>query len=406
MTVGIGTRVLYAVNSTSHFGLGCWDSATDRSCGFHQATALARGSFFHNYARGGGTQLVGGLVYLFADDLSVHCVDPATMRACSGYPRVQSLLVGSGHPGLVGGDEGSFRDAVTANGRIYHTLVRDAAGTAVLACWDTNTDAECAGFGGGSGAIAIPMTTNMYDGIRLFFDRDTAGVPTGICVRYDNDHDCYGLTGGALPEVAGLDAALAVPNWTLVGHHHTVGTRTYFNGGFIAGTTDCWDWSTRSHCGRLAPPTVGGIVAAPYGYDNIGDCIFALGDHSIFWTFDEDMNLGCRSGSADAVIYPCICSDGTANWGQVTVVTDLRSGAGPFEEFNVTVFETADPDNELLTASLLDTDGIVDLSVIPTTYPSLTVRVFVKAKVGRNPWATGEVTATEVGWRDQPYLEE
>lgn len=394
-------RIFFTANTATDFGLACWNTATDQSCGFHTAAALPLGVSHHRFARGGGVQLVNDRIFFFDDNNQVHCVQAASFSGCSGYPRALTLA-GSGHPGLQGDDGGGFRSSIQHNGRIY-TTVPSHSNVVVdkMICWDPSTNSDCAGFGAADGAVDLSQS-DMWLGLRLFFRQDPSGNVVGICNQLAVGHECFDLSGNPASQIAGLDAAITQGGGGHRGTPFMYRERTYFNGGFTTSATDCWDWSSRTHCGRLVG-NVGGTATADYGYDAEGDCIYALGDHSIFWTFDIDMNVGCNSGTVDTIVYPCICSDGTAHWGQVTITGDLQSVLGPFNEFQVEVF----PDGAttaVLAQSMMDTDGVLDLDSIPSSYSFLTVRITVEAKPGQDPWAAGNIPHIEVGWRDQPYL--
>jgi len=415
-TAVVGPKIFFS-GQDHRAVLACFDTSTGAPCANSPVLVanLPPSPPYHEGIRGraSGPVLVNDRIYLFSDDNRVHCHLPTDMSRCANYPMSDGLAA-AGLPVRTGdGDTASMTDRIVDDsGKIYvatHYRASPHAGNnggpyadygVQLHCWDTVQAQPCEGFS----TTRLFIFSNGWNSGRLFFNRDTSGTITGVCASRSGTHECVDLSGSPAAKIAGLedsiDTEVAVG---FLGTHtyHEPTNRQLLNGGLSTSTTYCWDFTTSRSCGRIV-----GNNTADYGYAYRGNCIYSLGDTSIFWTFDISMTPGCREGTASATIRPCLCSNGERQWGAVRFSgdRDLLTAAGPFETFDVSIFDPADRSNVLLSDSLLGSNGDLDLSSIPPTLDAVVVEVSVRAKGNADPWATGQVPEVEVGWTDKPHL--
>ncbi|MDY7106844.1 MAG: pilus assembly protein TadG-related protein [Actinomycetota bacterium] len=407
--VAIGARIYYAGQRELDAGVGCWNTATDTSCGYVPLALLPALSNQQFSVRVGGPVVVDGDLYLISDDLRVHCVRVPELSPCLGYPRASGLAA-AGLPPLVPlGGKSPPIDIQVVGSRLYavqqyestHTLgavVVEPGGR--LHCFDTALDAPCPGFGGGTGHVTTMGLSGSGAAGQLFVRRDTSAQPDGVCVnRYDR-HECFGLDGAPLEPVAGLGALIHGTNFDVY-RELDLGGRTFFPGGYLKHSTICWDWTTASGCGT----TVWGATG-DYGYALDGDCFIGLGHHAVFWSFDQEFERPCADASVEGELElrPCACRDGETRWADVVLRgADLAPGVD-FSSFVVTLRNAAT--GELMASlDLLGGDGAVDLTFLDPSVDRLAVTVDAEA-VGDHAWRDGEppVLAFHIG--DRPVLVE
>jgi len=404
-TAVVGTKIFYAGQWDQSF-LACFDVSTEAPCNNSPATVtnLPRNTGHSGQqSRVSATILVNDRIYLFSDDNRVHCYLPTDMSRCSGYP-LSDGLAAAGVPQRTGRDDtASMSDRIADDaGKIYvathYSRGPYASYGVLLHCWDTVRIEPCNGFQ----TNRILTDSNAWLTGRLFFNRNSSGTITGVCATDVSSHACVDLSGNATGQIPGLDATMDAETGFRGTHlYHEPSNRQILNGGLFTSLTYCWDFNTGSSCGRIK-----GNNTEDYGYAYRGNCIYSLGDNSIFWTFDISMTPGCREGTAETSIRPCVCSTGERHWGSVRFIGDdnLLSPTGPFEAFDVTIFDPNDHGIVLFSDSMLGSSGELDLSAIPTSYDSLDVEVFVRMKLGEDPWADGTPPQVEVGWTDKPHL--
>lgn len=405
----VGSQIFYHAQRAADLVLGCFDTGNDAACGGGHivlSSALADPGGDHDYqSRGGGTILAGdGNIYVFSEE-QTFCVDPAAYATCTGFPQAN----GFADAGIVAGTlSGAQQSSIQIGTRIYvsHTWNLEQASLGVrLHCWDTALGAvgdACTGFG----AVQVHATGDPSSSGRLFALRAPngggagPGVAYGVCSIQLIDVVCVDLDGIALPDPADFESGWATLSPVKIGtpFFHDRSNRLFVPSR-STNQTYCYDFNTQSNCGI----TSGGLTG-DYAYTSEGDCIYGLGHESLFWTFDPELNQGCRSAVTTAQIYSCVCADGTKHWGSVAFGGDLDSIFGPFETVEVIVAAPAPDNTEYINMSLMDTDGIIDLAAVPTTHDYLNIEIIVTAKLGENPWLAGEIPTIEVGWRDRVYL--
>ncbi|MDH4146832.1 MAG: pilus assembly protein TadG-related protein [Acidimicrobiia bacterium] len=407
----IGARIYYQAQTASTFGLGCFDTATDTSCGFVGLANLAvsnRGTF---YSRGGGPALAGGKLYLISHDLRWHCVEPSTMTQCASYP-APSGLADDGLPTVA--TSVALNEVEIAGNRAYsvmHYGSQDSLGS-VLTCLDLATDRTCSGFGesGHRTTLARTATGSTGGDGAIFVRYDSSAAPSGICMLRGSSQgmDCVDLNGRNHGVVSGLDPLLNPTSGSTMDMYaelHVDG-RSYFPEGWVRHATLCWDWRTQRSCGRAVWPTVPGgpgTNTGDYGYAISGRCIVGLGHQNVWWAFDRELNP-CNDTSVTIRVPKCVCSDGREKWGVLSITrVDLQQGV-VFNSLVVTVRLT---DGTVLhTQDLVGTDGTIDLSTlpIPAGVTELDIEVDGDVVAGVNPWAGADDPLVEFGVRAAPNL--
>lgn len=403
----VGSQIFYHAQRAGELVLGCFDTGNDEACGGGHiilSSDLDDPGGDHDYqARGGATILADdGNIYVFSEE-QTFCVDPAAYGTCAGFPQPN----GFADAGIVAGTlSGAQQSSIQIGTKIYvsHTWYLEQAALGVqMHCWDTSLGAAgdaCTGFG----AVQLHPTGDPSSSGRLFAMRlpsaAGAGVAYGVCSIQLSDVTCVDLDGIALSPPTDF-----VSDWATV-NPFKVGTPFFHdrsNRLFVPSRTTnqtyCYDFNGQAGCGIVSAGLTG-----DYGYASEGDCIYGLGHESLFWTFDPNLNQGCRSAVTKDQIYSCVCGDGTKHWGSVAFDGDLDSVLGPFETVEVVVTAPAPDNTEYINMSLMDTDGIIDLDAVPTTHNYLNIEITITAKIGENPWLAGEIPLIEVGWRDRTYL--
>lgn len=423
----VGQTIYTLSQATDGLWMGCFDTAAGTSCGADRLyTAGPGNSGVNDSQRGGALIEVDGELFAFLDNRTVACRN-LDLSDCAGGA---SFSDDTGLPVQdVNWTSGANGSSIALGDRIYFTThftgqAANSYGTQ-LHCIDAGTKTTCSGW---TQTRRIGSSTDSgwwgWAG-RLFYWRDTVGNPTLICSTITPDNSalqlyCFDLITGAPTNPPGSEAADYIANYGTdhyrigfgsVWHEPTnreiinTGSGDDLNPGDLA---VCWDWETKTGCGTATTTIAGGARTYGYGYLPGSNCIYALGDFSWFWTFyspsDSPLEQDCRGGTASVTIYPCTCVDGTKHWGAIEIDTDITL-AGPYEEFEVLV--TAPNGDEWDFGNLVGTgDSAIDLSGIPTTHNSLLITVSVEAKLGQDPWSSGNPPGINVGWIDKPRLVE
>ena len=212
----IGTRIYFVGQRQSDFGLGCFDTATNASCGYAPVPgnlAAATGSTYNT--RGGGPALLNGNLYLFSDNLMWHCVNPVSMGVCGGFPAASGLkddnlpVLNSGP-----GSRTIPMDVEVAGGRLYSVVHYNGQGGygSMLTCFDPAIGKTCSGFGESGHRTAFNVTANGINGGdgALFVRYGTSKSAVGICMLRASSlgMDCVDMDGKNHGVIAGLNAHL------------------------------------------------------------------------------------------------------------------------------------------------------------------------------------------------------
>jgi hypothetical protein len=354
-------RLYFRLQSATQFGLMCWDSTTDASCGFTELADLEQGFLLddgrgiHN-DRGTGPRAVGEKLYLVSDDHRVHCYDTTAdpISKCPGYPK-DSALVDQGIPPFQGGMgqggmriRGGFMDMEVNGTRIYATIADPLLNesdsqtglpggpTTYLHCFDTATGMPCAEW---ANVVEVRSPDGQQGGYwGVFFHKDTSGERDGVCLmpglRGGGKTKCYDFDGTENTTMLSTmddkftcgDCGLAEgPNSQIIGEggwhfafswvmgETEVDKRTIFSGGFSS-QSQCWDWSTNAPCvGGIegvggVDKYVDGVVnhaerlgreTFEYGAVNDNGCIISLGHNGVMHSWDPNTGDVCTISSGN-----------------------------------------------------------------------------------------------------------
>lgn len=412
-----GTRIWWTAQEPSRLALYCWETTVDLPCNQVRTvnTSLRADHLEDNYrSRGGGTVEFDGRLYMFSDNHQVHCFIPEVEQWCAGYPQSTDLsgTVPPWNPSMGQTGAGIDRIIDEQTGRIYYTIRARYAGGGIpagtwLDCWNASTNSKCAGFT----PNMIHQSGERQAG-RPFFHRTTAGAIQGVCSTGISEIVCVELDGDDASwfedELDELEQALP----PAVNYHNAQGTHLYHpptNRLFLTNprwmsTITCWDFTEGESCGSLYGMQ-GGVETADYGFIYEGNCLFALGHNSIFWSFTADLAVGCPGSTGVARIDPCSCRDEEL-WGTI----DFNFDADAFDAFDVQILDPAGnvvlPVDGSSVISLSDDRRSIDLDEVPLNFDHLQVSVFALTAGGNNPWSAGNPPSFSIEFESAPVLVE
>lgn len=393
---------------TGYLRVGCFDTTTDSRCGTYQDI----------WNEGQGVMAgIGDRVFVFTNARKVHCYQLPSMSTCAGY--------GGGKDTALSAENDYYwdvhrirswnSDRKILNGRIYTVLSRvddvdrHAQSSYVqeikMHCWDSNTDAPCAGFGRVSLHSGDSGTSRDWAVGRLFFYRDSDGVEQAICSTGLNNVQCFDLnSGSSLPSYAGTMNNTVGQIQTFlsggatgyyVGRHtyHEPTNRLFMVGNFLHSTTHCHDFNTGQFCGEeknVVPwSTMGDGGAGTYVFHAETNCLIGLGHEAIFFSMKPDMTGECDGSASSVDVEPCICGD-ELKW--PPLMASNVENVGEFlvrivdPEGNVVYPPEGHPDDA-------DGDGFVDVLDNPIDFdpfvPDDYEYDYVTVEVGVNPDGSG-----------------
>jgi hypothetical protein len=367
---------------SASLALFCWDTATDKSCGFVIVDRFRQTSS----PTASAPVLVAGKIWFAGGPQGrLYCVDPDTNKACA----VPSLPTG-----LVGGDSAPW-DIVSHGSRVF---VASRFWLDAVACVDVAAGSACPGW-------ATPKTGL---GSNLINRHAADGSTTGVCIVAGPNLSCI---DDATPET--VDSRT---NWPTTGDDYNdvtleaeAGTRTLFGSLNHAGL-GCWNWTTMAPCtgtgtgfedGWLAQDSQGNPLPSAYGAAWDGSCAVGLGDPGLVFTVDPRGTSPCASlagtkRTIDLRDQRCDGGVGSATWAQVALAD---SAAGELNSVLVTV-------RDAQTGAVLKSgdiaSGALGLSGIdPAAHPSLTVQA-TATSAGSGPWSDAIPPQIRVSWHGDP----
>jgi hypothetical protein len=287
-----GSKVYYAAQRTNDNGIGCFDLEAGTNCAYTVLGSLPMTARATRPAAIEGVERVGNKLYSVGIDVQAYCYDLDTAAACVGQP----YDVGAGDATMPNFDGDDFRAPVQAIGTNFYFVVnywgQSTPANARLACFDTLTNARCAGWATGVALTGTSTASESVSVAGLFASYTTSGVANAVCTIGSGPvgPSCWSLASGASASVptgllSGLPASSAREETRL-------GNKTYFAfyqnpGGFA----ECYDFTTQARCtGFGSPhtwPTVNGGDTRDYGYTySDAGCFYGTGDTGELWSFD------------------------------------------------------------------------------------------------------------------------
>lgn len=409
-----GLNALYYSHQTaSDVRVGCWSVTTDASCGTAVLAALPLGTRDqHSQTRSSSPVIIGSNAWVQTDDYNMHCVVLASLSPCAGSPFTATSFTAARDAGTMPVDShaaNAFRqnwrtnntfniDTEVLGSKLYHVIaLRRMTNPAFndgsyIGCFDTATNAPCAGFDqptwvpviGGAQASDAAWRNHPY----LFVRQTTGMVPSGICVHDAGDHGCVNLAGGNQARIGGfnghLDKSYGKTHTSAEAH---LGSKTFFPDQ-QDNTTRCWNWATSSGCGEkdwgTSVDASGVKQSSDYGYASDGNCIFALGHTTLFWSFDENFER-CFGGSTAVEINPCICSTGEPVYGSLQIPEDVLAELDSASATVTSIFGTT----LIGETDLIASGGFLDMSGISTAEGSVILELEVRSdsyELGGDVW--------------------
>jgi cysteine-rich repeat protein len=287
-----GKLWVYATRNDGTAGVVCVDTTTaavdsNPFCGFVALTAVGDGGITSVPMR------VGNRLYAFnyfngiptGDRAKLLCFDTNTEAACAGQP----LLVDIG-AGAV--SVGTFPVPATAVIGDQVLIPIYTGGTERLACWDDSLQDDCAG--AFPLALALGYAGNNGSPFPLL---DASGGVTGFCLPTSSD-PCFTLAGASTATPANMTTAIGgTGNWN--GAAVTLGPRVYLATG-LSDTVRCYDYSTSAGCANFPHATSGaGFIYTVNPDPQRPTCIWVNADFgpSQIQNFDAFTGGACGQGA-------------------------------------------------------------------------------------------------------------
>ena len=379
-----GYKIYFNATNTSsspnQLGIACWDTATDRACGFHAFAASSNAENGQSFPVEYDNKL-----YMVVNN-NIYCLDPETNQSCSGFTPTQVM-------------ESPYGYHLSSIGVGSHLIVSNGAlnnNQGKATCWDLANNSVC------SSNWPINLSEHGPNATRDPLPyTDVNGNEIGVCFvgsssSYTNQHvNCYNFNGDVLPDAYTFTDVLGqdVNGGAYYASHELTGTKVYLSkfsggnynqalcwdfanttgplgssaGGPCVGFTDSvgWqgarDWAQSNQQGPGA--SVGSVY--PYGYEYYNGCMYGLGDPGVLFSFDpETGDYPCQSSLIELetpdINYYCDSQSHNVTWNKLEVPGGIPN--------NVTKLEITarDSQNNLILGptSILST-GELDLSSIP-----------------------------------------
>ncbi len=282
-----GKLWVYATRYDGTAGIVCVDTTTaavdtNPFCGFVALTAVGDGGITSVPMK------VGNHLYAFnyvngtptGDRDKLLCFDTSTEAACAGQPFTVDIGAGSVNVG-------TYPVPATAviGDQIIIPIYTDSIER--IACWDDSLQGECAG--------SFPLApgigyANNYGS--PFPMLDSSGGVTGFCLpTFSNE--CFTMAGASTPTPANMTTAIgATGQWN--GPAVTLGPRVYLATG-NSDTVRCYDYSTSASCANFPRGTPGaGFIYTINADPQRPTCLWVNADYGA----SQIQNLDAFSGGA------------------------------------------------------------------------------------------------------------
>lgn len=361
-------------NSDGALRLACWNTLTDSLCA-NRADMVNVGH--------GSMHATNGAVWVFAADRKVYCFVIGTLVPCPTYGSGRNTSLG-GEPGWGEWNENSAwnSDVVEARRRVYVTLSN--RGQVWLHCWDAAVAEPCVSFEPTLlNETRLDSADDDVNG-RLFFDRSNDGSEVAICSQGSIVKvECYHLITGAdapaseaalFSTLNGLSVDAASPIG--ISSYHAASNRQFFVGSASASATACYDFNTAESCGTTTVSTAFGN-AEPYGYEDVGDCLYGFGHAGVLFSMRPDLSIGC---GAETVTQSEIRPGGDGQWG--LLAADRAAG------YTISIRISDANGRSLLPAGggrLVLDDTPVNLNVLPSNLQVVVIDVAMTETPGELP---------------------
>jgi hypothetical protein len=226
------------------------------------------------------------------------CFDTATDAACAGQPFAVSFGGGS-----VSASDPSYRAPAVAAISTDVMVPVNGAGGEVVACFDGTTNTPC------SGSWPAPVNFAYSENYGAAFPTlSPAGVTTGLCLPAPG-LPCFDLSGAPVPTPTGLSGAIGAGTaWN--GPAFTLGPRIYVPNGNID-EVQCFDFSTGASCANFPKSLPGlGFLYSVNPDPQRANCVWVNADNGTgqIQNFDAYTGGACGQGPirvlASSIVVP------------------------------------------------------------------------------------------------------
>lgn len=276
----------------------------------------------------------------------------------------------------------------------------------------------------------IHLDASRFSGRLWFHHTSGSAAIQGVCSSgYDEaftpseiEVTCVTLTGDYSASMTNsmVPVQNTIQNWTGTDpgawgdpHWNEATNRLFYPTEHNTAQIVCFDFDSGpcgSFTGVLPPNPKGDVGTEDYGFVSEGDCIFAFGHHSFFWSFRaSDTEEECDPQPLPTTIFRCPCGDGALyRWGEL----DFRQvDLSPFDAFGVRVLFDEGPgsapifpsDGSFVSLKPGNADRLIpldDLDIPPDTQ-SISVEIFIQGTTGVDLTNLGEF---EVRFTQRPRL--
>lgn len=316
------------------------------------------------------------------------CFDLAAQAPCAGQP------YSVGVSGTVSTGSYPAPAATLLGTKAYFALRVD--GAAAMHCFDTATNAPCAGSWPQPTAGIGPESIG-----GAFPVLSAAGTPTGLCLPEGPGSPCFTVDGAPLSVPANLDAALPRSSgWN--GPAVTIGPRAYYASneeqGGDSDRITCWDYLAGAACQHFPKaPTGAGYVYTVNPDPQRPDCLWVNADNgqAQIQNFDAYSGGACGTGAirviSSAFVAP-LAQCAPTKYLALRLVDPARSA---YTSGTMTVADASGTPLPGATLSLDDT-GTASLDGVPID-PSVGLPQFIIALTGAP--AQQQAVTVELSWR-------
>lgn len=306
------------------------------------------------------------------------CITP-DMAKCSG-----GNGTGTWDSAVVG--ELGIRDV---NGTAWGRLVgdrlflanRSSNNTAFMHCFNIATRTSC---WGGSGFVNTGQQET--ESIGFLLHNNGSATPSGFCVASPdngNSHTCLDFNGAALPNLPGLNTALADLGDSWKGQAFVFHNSIVLFAGGRSDTVSCYNLVARQYCGSVTGRTLtGGTLVEPYAFAQVTDeCLVGLGDESVFFSINPVTLLPCQDTKVSVPIFPCECADGGNRWGEIRLPSLLLSQVDGLRATILTTDGGPAVSPALDNFDALANNGVLDLTGVDQNIDMLYLELGVEARL-------------------------
>lgn len=393
--IHIDNRLYFKNRDATTHGVLCWNTATERSCGY---TPVAKLGPVTGTAGGDGgwdqfssPVLHAGRLYFAGHNFRVYCFDPKTDAACADYGLDGKATARFGEPHAT---TRRINDILYHDGRMIFSLATSWADTPVPlgtkdVCFDLTTSAPCADWG--TNGVVTETAGTAY----LFARYDGTGKVIGFChgvrsgageVPLEATTPCYDLNGRNRTTIRSTQPFGQFRPYNV--EEATIGTRTFF-GRYSTLGAYCYDWATEAPCAGQYFDSNGrstqSLAEHFYGFVRRGECMIGLGHKGVFMSVDPlTGGTPCRklvdsNFVASAASRYCGDTKYLTGW-RLALASDV--GARDFDRLEVTVTDgVTSVSGDMLT-------GVLALAGLDPNR-DLTVNVNGSVKSNVDPWGKG-----------------